>query len=534
MSPLRLAPLALALLGACGRAPRDPRPNLVLISLDSVRADALGAYGARLAHAPDESPTPHLDRLAAQGVVYTEARATTSWTLPSHVSLFTGLPEIAHAVEQDAERIPDVLPTLAEELQRAGYRTAGIYSGPYLDPRFGFGRGFARYERGYGAELEAASSELEVARQRLATLDAEREPERVRVARERVGQAETALEAASHRDVSAARVTELALQELARAADDERPFFLFVHHFDAHYDYRPPEEFLRRIDPRGTASSAPCDATVSDPRAVASCRLRYQAEVAWLDAEVGRLLDGLARQGLDGNTLVAVVADHGEEFLEHGALGHRRTLFEEVLRVPVIVRPPGAATSGSVRTDPIALHELHAELLAELGLATGAPRPAAPIARLVRPAYAELELAGRTVRANRLEVQETFWHEGLVVRRARTRLAAIDPLAPPDRAAFEARASAEFEREELRWARLDEAPGSERWSEDFTSPEAAAALEAYRSAHAVWSELRRAPGHTAAAEELFAALRGLGYTGTEGTFALESDALLLPPPGRNH
>jgi len=529
---MRLAPLSLILVTACAPAPRDPRPNLLLISLDSVRADALGVYGARLLHAPDESPTPNLDALAAQGVLYSEARATTSWTLPSHVSLFTGLPEIAHAVEQDGESLPQELPTLGEELARGGYRTAGVYSGPYLDARFGFARGFERYERGYGAELEAASNELEAAQRRLALLDATREPERVRVARERMSQAEQTLEAASHRDVSAARVTDLALAELERAADDTRPFFLFVHHFDAHYDYRPPPEFLRRVDPASSAdASLGCNPSVTDPDAVASCHLRYQGEVAWLDAEIGRLLEGLASLGLDSNTLIAVVSDHGEEFLEHGALGHRRTLFEEVLRVPIILRPPGPLTLGLVRHDPIALHEFGAELLAELGRGPAAPRVAPPIARLVRPAYAELELDGATLRTKRLEIQETFWHEGLAVRRTRTRLAAIDPLTPTLRAVFEAQAQAEFEREELLWASMKGAPGSERWLADFSSPEAARALAAYRAAHALWTGLRRTPGQTEAAEELAAALRGLGYAGTEGTFALESDALVLPPPG---
>lgn len=532
MKALRLAPVALLLLAACAREPRDPRPNLLLISLDSVRADALGAYGAHLPHAPDVSPTPHLDALAAQGVLYTEARATTSWTLPSHVSLFTGLPEIAHAVEQDGESLPQELPTLGEQLARGGYRTAGVYSGPYLDARFGFARGFERYERGYGAELEAASNEREAAQRRLALLDAAREPERVRAARERLAQAEQALEAASHRDVSAARVTDLALAELARAADDPRPFFLFVHHFDAHYDYRPPPEFLRRVDPSGSAEAdLGCNPSVSAPDAVDRCRLRYQGEVAWLDAEIGRLLEGLAQLGLESNTLIAVVSDHGEEFLEHGALGHRRTLFEEVLRVPILLRPPGGAARGHVRADPIALHEFGAELLAELGRDPGAPRVAAPIARLVRPAYAELELEGATLRTKRLEIRETFWHERIAVRRARTRLAAIDPLAPTLRAAFEARAQAEFEREELLWAPLDTPPGREPWSADFTDPAAAAALAAYREAHARWSAVRRMPGQTTAAEELAAALRGLGYAGSEGTFALESDALVLPPPG---
>ena len=527
--------LALVGLAACGEKARDPRPNLVLISLDSVRADALGAYGARLAHAPTESPTPRIDALAAAGLVYEEARATTSWTLPSHTSLFTGLPELAHAVEQDGERLSDELMPLAEMLARAGYRTDGIYSGPYLDPRYGFARGFERYARGYGAELANAADELTSAAALLASVDAAHAPERVEVARARLTRTEHALEAASHADVSAARVTELAREALAEAAADARPFFLFAHFFDAHYDYRPPAEFLRRVDPAGIADpNCACGPATTDAASAASCRLRYQGEVAWLDHNVGLLLDELARFDLAENTLVVLVSDHGDEFLEHGALGHRRTLHEEVLRVPVILRFPGRLTAGERRSTPLALHELHDELLALLGV--NAPRPAgpAPVARLIRPEFVELALARRTVRANRLHVLESFRHADLVLQRERVLLRSIDPLealAPAERAEFEALVAVEFAGETLRWASGTAAPGSESWSTDFTPEPARSALAAFRSSYAAWSERRNRPRATVDAQGLQAALQGLGYTGSEGSFTVESDALVLPLPG---
>ncbi|MEQ1893782.1 MAG: sulfatase, partial [Planctomycetota bacterium] len=486
-------------------------------------------YGARLASG--ESPPPNLDALAAGGLVYREARATTSWTLPSHTSLFTGLPELAHAVEQDGERLAQEIPTLAETLAQAGYRTFGVYSGPYLDPRYGFARGFARYERGYGAELARAADELETVTELLARIDSAREPERAEVARERLARAERALEVASHADVSAARVAELAREELVRASRDARPFFLFAHFFDAHYDYRPPEQFLHKVDPEHTTDPAlSCSPVTTDPESVASCRLRYQGEVAWLDAEVGRVLDELARLDLAENTLVVVVSDHGDEFLEHGALGHRRTLHEEVLRVPVIVRFPGRVEAGKERDGATPLFALHDELLAHLGVRAERDSVSAPVARLVRPEYVELELGSERVRANRLHVLESFWHAGLVLRRERVLLRAIDPLPVSLRTVFEQRARSEFAREELLWAPLAP-PGQETWSSDFTGAAARVALDAFRTSYALWTGQRRAPRPTEDAEGLAAALRGLGYAGFEGTFSVESDALVLPPPG---
>src|SRR5262245_29730595 len=144
---LLLTALALA---ACGRGSRDPRPNVLLISLDSVRRDMLGCFGAKFPHANGRSPSPNLDRLAADGVRFSGARSGTSWTLAAHSTLFTGVPELEHGLEEDGRRLPDDLPTLAEHLRSKGYRTCGVYSGPYLDPRFGFGRGFERYLAGYG------------------------------------------------------------------------------------------------------------------------------------------------------------------------------------------------------------------------------------------------------------------------------------------------------------------------------------------------------------------------------------------------
>jgi arylsulfatase A-like enzyme len=552
--------LALVLLSgaACGPLERDPRPSLILISLDSVRADFVGAYGPRLPHAGGRSPTPSLDRLAAEGVVYEDARSTTSWTLPAHVSLLTGVPELVHGVEQDGQSIPPGLHTLAEVLRGAGYRTHGVYSGPYLDPRYGFARGFERYEAGYGPALARAADEVKVASRLVDSIDVARQPERARVAVERRRLAELAQELASRRDTSAERVTDLALAELARAARDERPFFLFAHYFDPHFDYAPPELFARAFDPDypGTldardyftnpAIAAFDESSPSGRRRVVSerdlehLRALYAGEIAWTDSQLGRLFDALERRGLARNTLVVVVSDHGDEFFEHGSIGHRRTLFEEVLRVPVILRFPERLAAGERRGRPLALYELLREILALLGAPDAPARdlPSPPVARLVRPEFArlELELDGRALRAEGLRVRilEGFRHETLALLRERSFTRLAEALDPARQRAFEEAGRRERERETLRWIDLAAHPDErdEAWSADFSDPRAREALRRFRASYETLARLRHSPPLVEESAELAAALRGLGYAGQDARLGtLAGEELVLPPPG---
>jgi arylsulfatase A-like enzyme len=544
----------LAVLCACGES-RVPRVNLLLISLDSVRADFVGAYGAELPHAPDgSSPTPTLDRLAREGVLYENARSTTSWTLPAHASLFTGVPELVHGVEQDGQRLPERLSTLAETLRAKGWSTAGVYSGPYLDPRYGFGRGFERYAAAYGPELARAADEVEVATRLLAAAEADRDAERVRVATGRLQAAEGALETASHRDVSSEQVTERVLAELARARADERPFFVFAHYFDPHYDYAPPEPFARAFDPaydgaldaRGFivngAIAAFDSGSPSGRRRVVSERdlehleALYAGEVAWTDAQIGRVLAELERAGLADETLVVVVADHGDEFFEHGGIGHRRTLHEEVVRVPLILRLPGALVAGERRPEPIALADVPAHLAELLGEPALLPAEPAvpPVARLVLSERVTLEYqlgdTPMTAACLRARVLETFHHGSLVVARERSTLTHAGILEPAQRQALDERIAAATEEGEPRWIDLAREPGAPdaAWSADFTGPEARAALDAFRASYAALTARRAQPELLAEGDALRAALRGLGYGGTEPRVA--PDDLVLPLP----
>ena len=513
---LGLALLGLALLGAaCGRAvARDPRPNVLLISLDSVRRDMLGCYGASFA---GRSPSPNLDRLAAAGVRIEEALSGTSWTLPAHVTLFTGEPELVHGVEQDGQCIPDDLPTLAERLRERGYRTAGVYSGPYLDPRFGFARGFERYRAGYGPELAAAARAAGEALARVHALDGELAREARYDVLEANARAEQALELASHRDSSSHTVTELALEELDAAAHDGRPFFLFAHYFDAHYDYVPPAPFEHAFDPDyagaidGRDFARRLAAPALAPRELQHLRALHTGELGGIDAELGRLLAELERRGLAANTLVVVVSDHGDEFLEHGGLGHRRTLYQEVVAVPLLLAWPGRLPAGEVRTGPRALAALAPTVLA---LLEGAPEHAP----LLAPT-ADAPVLGRLVSnpsgaRQDVRVLESFRSGTLELLRERA-------LVAP-------------QTETLRWIDLAQHPEERAadWSNDFSGAEARAALDAYRAEYARARQKRHQPQLAAKTEDLLAAFRGLGYAGEEARVgALASDELVLPLPG---
>jgi hypothetical protein len=466
-----------------------------------------------------------------------------------------------HGVEQDGQRLPDELPTLAEVLRARGWRTAGVYSGPYLDPRYGFGRVFERYQAGYGPALAAAADEVAVATRLLESLDPAREPERARVASSRLRAAEQALEVASHRDVSSEQVTELVVDALAEAAADERPFFLFAHYFDPHYDYAPPAPFDRAFDPDyagaldahgfiGTAPIAAFDAdSPSGRRRVVSERdlehvqALYAGEIAWTDSQIGRVLAELERLGLVDETLVVVLADHGDEFFEHGGIGHRRTLHEEVLRVPLIVRAPAAlapralGAPGERRAEPITLAEVRdllSELLDEPALLAAAPH-VPPVARLVLPEAVTLayERGGEPQRAAgvRARVLEAFHHGSLVVARERTVVAPADGLEAAEEEALAARLATDSAGEELRWIDLAHHPVApdEAWSTDFTAARARAALDAFRASYAELVRRRVRPEPLEEDAALLAALRGLGYGG--GAPGVAPDALVLPLPG---
>ena len=320
--------LALALVPAaaagCGRA---PRPNLLLITVDSLRRDHAGPYGWRHPQGGDEPVTPVFDRLAREGALFEDAVSTTSWTLPAHMALMTGLADELHGVTDNFRRLNPEHRTLAELLAGHGYATGGFFSGPNLHPAFGFAQGFEVYRNCSGIEAPAdlfESQELGVFRP---------------------------VHQASHATVTSPALLQEAgawIAEVARGG--ERPFFAFVHCWDPHYDYRAPE-------PYGSLFTRPYAGELTGTHATDSKRAwgardrehllgLYDGEARWTDEHLGALLERLEELGVLDDTLVILTSDHGEEFYERGRWGHQRTLYDEVVRIPLALRWPGRVPAG--------------------------------------------------------------------------------------------------------------------------------------------------------------------------------------------
>ena len=351
---VRLLVLAASCACAPARAPADEAkrpPDVVLIVIDALRWDHVGCYGY------GRPTTPNLDRLAGEGVRFEQVAAASSWTMPGVMTLFTSLPPFRHGVTRSLSTLREGLTTLAAEFRRAGYQTGGITSNPMTSGKLGFGHGFEFYDD--------------------ATLifDVPLDPLQAG------GPARNTYQRSTSEDV-----TRLGLKWVA-GRDRSRPFFLHLLYFDPHNDYLPPPEYARPfVDP---AYDGPQDGAgigglrgrtlpEKDRRHLVDL---YDGEVRCTDAFVGRLLEGLKDLDAAGDLVVAVVADHGEEFMDHGDWTHGYTLYEEVSRVPWILWAPGRVPAGTV----VRRQATHLDLMPTLLAVAGLPIPAQCQGRDLRP-----------------------------------------------------------------------------------------------------------------------------------------------------
>ncbi len=393
---LRRAAWCAGLALACACSGRDERsaPNLVLISIDSLRPDHLGCYG----YPAPTSPT--LDALAREGLRFDNAVSTTSWTLPSHAAMFTGLYDSAHGLVDNGLRLDPAHRTLAEELARAGYHTAGFFGGPYLHPTFGLNDGFEVWENCMANADEALDANVFATQSRR-------------------------LHGASHADITSPRTLER-VQSWIRSAPSDKPYFLFVHLWDVHYDYRAPQEYVEQFDPGydGPLTGEdfvrnPAVAPGMAPRDFKHLMALYDAEIRFTDEHIGKMLEALKTAGKLENTLVLVTADHGEEFLDHGRKGHQHSLFEEVVRVPMIAHWPGQIAAGGVASTQVRLVDLMPTFLSAAGVRNPPPSSGRDLRPLLagqtleeRPALLELFADGRqfaALRTNTFKVHSLAW-----------------------------------------------------------------------------------------------------------------------------
>lgn len=345
---LRAARRALPLALLCACSPERRPANVLLLSLDSVRADHEGTEIVPRPGAEPVRTAPAFDRLAREGAVFESAVSTTSWTLPAHMALLTGLDDDLHGVIDNAVSLDPALVTLAELMQASGRRTAGFYSGPYLDPVFGFGQGFDGYVNCGSSLPTDVFDSRELGRWR-------------------------EVHQLSHETVTSPELYRRAAAWIRERAAAREPFFAFVHWWDPHYDYRAPAEHERLFDTgyRGDWTGVRGDHKRPDvqPADVAHVRALYCAEIRYTDDHVGRLLDLLDELDLARDTLVVLTSDHGEEFYERDRWGHQRTLYDEVLAIPLALRFPGRVPAGVRPRGQARIQDVYATVADLVGVA---------------------------------------------------------------------------------------------------------------------------------------------------------------------
>ncbi len=291
----------------------ETRPNIILITIDCLRADHVGCYGYEV------STTPNLDQLAAKGTLFAQAISQgpgTTFAFPSIMS------STYSSTFGGAETMSIARPLVAENLQRAGYTTAAFVSNPYLATSFGYNRGFDVFDECY--TTKPAALRLMRGINRLLS------PLRISVQRSPYPSAE--------------RVTTRACTWLNRAST---PFFLWIHYMDVHWPYNMqrynfilPWDTSKRVMGTDFAQKLQKAAEIN-PEEVVALRSAYDRGIQYVDHHVGQLLDTLEIQGLTDKSWLVVTADHGEAFGEHGEFFHTRKLYDELLRVPLILHSPG-------------------------------------------------------------------------------------------------------------------------------------------------------------------------------------------------
>jgi len=304
-----------------GRSER-PLPNVIIVSLDTLRADHVGAYGY------SRETTPNIDALAKDGALFENTYASSPWTLPSHVSMLSGLNCVRHRVYYEDDRIGPGIPWLATILGRQGYDCGAVTGGGYVSAFYGFSRGFGTYG----------------------------------MSQEEIGSGDNAQEAAN-----------LSLDWLESAAD--RPFFLFVHTYQLHLPYGPDEPYDKMfLDPDASVDVWDWKSPSQIYRPISDSLKRniiglYDGNVRQTDEVlIKALVDRLKRLGLYDRTLLIVTSDHGEELDDHGGWAHTRTVYDEVVKVPLIVHFPGGRHAGQRLTPIVRLVDLVPTILEEAGV----------------------------------------------------------------------------------------------------------------------------------------------------------------------
>lgn len=326
---------------------RSAGPNILLIVMDSARADRLSSYGY------DRPTTPNLDRFTKEAVRYSHAYAPAIWTLPAMTSLFTGLYPVEHGVHTAFSPLRDGSSSLVRELRRAGYQSGAFVTTPW----------------------STVSSLFEFdTMKRVGLLFDTNAPQRWHTAVQRLYWL-----AASRRDDGAAGINRNAMNWLDEIRGDKAPFFMYLHYMEPHGPYTPPRRtlsrFLRKTTDRRTLSRlGNCELayivgkTKLDEEDLDTISDLYDAELAYLDEMLGQLFARLEATGVLDETMIIVTADHGENLGEKGLIGHQYCLYDTLLHVPLLIRYPATFTAGTTVSQPVQSHDIMATIADVLGV----------------------------------------------------------------------------------------------------------------------------------------------------------------------
>lgn len=305
--------------------PKPDKPNVVFISLDTLRADHLGCYG----YSRDTSP--NIDAFAKDSVLFEDLVATSSWTFPTHASIFTGLsPSVQGDKIKDGEvtrwQLPAAVNSIPEILGDNGYATAAFTQGIVIRGENGFNQGFDTYSDGSLSHSLMPGMAESIFAQAQGWID-------------------------RHEDI---------------------PFFLFVHSYEIHSPYQAPPPFFGKYGP-----PEPPVITADNPKLTkADAQImidRYDEGIAYTDHVLGQFLDNLKASGVLNNTIVVIFSDHGEEFFDHGGIAHHRTLYREQLHVPLIIHMPGAEAPKGRVAQQVSQLDLFATVMDALNIDTEIP-----------------------------------------------------------------------------------------------------------------------------------------------------------------
>jgi arylsulfatase A-like enzyme len=306
-------------ISGCSKKKDSKRPNIILIVVDTLRADHLSCYGYH------RNTTPNIDQLASKGVLFNDAIATAPWTLPSIASIMTSQYPSALGIKKNITAIDNRFPMLAEKLKELNYTTCGIVSHVLVSSNLGFGKGFDYYtEKGV----------------------------------------------VDHKGSSSAEITNKATSFLQNS--QQEPFFLFLHYFDPHYYYLLHEKYNYYPSYMGKIRSGhPILDLWKRRHRLSEDDIKYlvalyDSEIAFTDQYIGQLLSILKKQRFFDNSIIIITADHGEEFMERDWIGHTITLYQELIRVPLIIKFP--ENTNQIIEHPVSLIDIVPTIYDKLGL----------------------------------------------------------------------------------------------------------------------------------------------------------------------